>query len=83
MSTQQQNNNLSKQLDELTRLANQAGAEGLWIIRGATDAVLLYSLDDGSDPASDPVVLDIADAELLILMRFSAGDGGEPGIESR
>ncbi|MCB0207701.1 MAG: hypothetical protein KDJ52_00135 [Anaerolineae bacterium] len=30
-----------------------------------------------------PIELDIADADLLVVMRFPKGDGGEPGIESR
>lgn len=100
-------------LQNLTDLANQIGAEGIWLIRGAKNAKLLYQpADEGEPPPNLPGMqlfrgltvdladlaaemgagakiladltlnLDIADAGVLVLMRFPA-DGGEPGIESR
>lgn len=101
------NSNLTQHLNDLADLANQIGAEGIWLIRGARDARLLYKV--GTDEASWPDVpgvkvgltvgaadlpgvkvsvdlslaLDLADAGVLVVMRFPTGDGGEPGIESR
>lgn len=69
-------------LKKLTDLVNAFGAEGIWLIRGAQNAALLYDAADPADPANDPVALDIADAGILLIARFPS-DGGEPGIETR
>jgi len=84
---------LHPRLNDLAEIAKRAGAEGIWLIRGATDAHLLYTPigQPGSHgiPGLDKVStsltirLDLADAGVLVVMRFPASDGGEPGIESR
>jgi hypothetical protein len=84
------------QLNELTTLANRLGAEGVWLIRGATGARIKFDWPAELTPAPkyEPVDgaeisttlgfnLALADAELLVLLRFPIGDGGAPGIESR
>lgn len=106
--------NLADFLWALTRLANIAGAEGVFLIRGAKTARLIYYLDPpencpycGSDDTTDlfdptedvidrfkcqkckqifenpPVNFAIADAAILVVMRFLEDDGGESGIEMR
>jgi hypothetical protein len=61
----------------LTQAAQTAGVEGIWLLRGAEQVTLLaYQVDDKM------LSLELADpSELVILIRFPAGDGGEPGIE--
>lgn len=85
---------MKKQLDQLTILAAAAGAEGIWLIRGADNAAVKFNWPHAAEPLYLPVegakintkfgfTLDIADAELLVIMRFPAGDGGDPGVEAR
>jgi len=80
------NQELAEKLTSLTDLANQAGAEGVWLIRGATNARLTYDADEIKPNdhvnASVSINLALADVGVLVLMRFPA-DGGEPGIEAR
>ncbi|GIK36591.1 MAG: hypothetical protein BroJett011_04240 [Chloroflexota bacterium] len=85
---------LTEKLNQLAGLANRAGAEGLWLIRGAFNARLIYNpsmtkAEEAAWLASDVAVhvntelrLDIADTGVLVVIRFPA-DGGEPGVESR
>ena len=87
------NPNLTKQLNDLADLANQAGAEGIWLIRGAKDVQLTYIASPEAEIPFTPglklspnppiVTIDLVDAEIIVVIRFPAGDGGEPGIESR
>jgi hypothetical protein len=96
---------LKTKLDQLAELANQAGAEGVWIIRGIKNAQLLYEPTTEIEPPDLPGVkkglsiigampgvrvstslalaLDLAYASVIVVMRFPASDGGEPGIESK
>jgi hypothetical protein len=72
-------------------MANHFGAEGIWLIRGARDARLVYTYGEtvpihvGDVPATSSlgINLDLADAGVLVLIRFPASDGEEPGIESK
>jgi predicted DNA-binding WGR domain protein len=88
---------LTENLNQLANLANQAGAEGIWLLRGAAYVSLSY-VDKGvaeeldaalESPAFEELLkkklisLDLADANLIVVMRFPEGDGGEPGIESK
>lgn len=82
---------LTAQLEELARLANESGAQGVWLIRGAQAAQLTYipvgNLQQPEIPGAEAslnlsLALDIADAGVLVLMRFPS-DGKEPGIEVR
>lgn len=81
-------------LDEIANLANNLGAEGVWIIRGANNARLIYEPENSPiRPPNIPGViasanlslsLDIADAGIIILIRFPFSDGhSERGIEVR
>lgn len=83
MPTKNVDSDLSEHLNKLTDLANKAGAEGIWLVRGAQNAVLLYDAGDATDPANDPIALEIADASIIMVARFPQSDGREPGIESR
>lgn len=83
---------LADHLDELIALANEIGAEGIFLIRGAENALLQYDPTDKPKTPDIPGVnatfdigisFHIADAGLLVLIRFPASDGKEPGIESR
>lgn len=71
---------LSEHLTELLDLANEAGAEGAWILRGIQEVMLLYQTDPDQD---HPLALELADAGVYVLLRFPATDGGVEGIESR
>lgn len=84
---------LTDRLEQLAAQANNAGAQGVWLIRGAQAAQLTYipvgniqqpdTLARGAAASLNlSLALDIADAGVLVLMRFPA-DGGEPGIEVR
>lgn len=70
---------LAEALDQLAELANQAGAEGVWAVRGAKAPTLIYS----TEHSVTPVILDVEEAGALVLIRFPAGDGGEEGIEAK
>lgn len=75
---------LTEKLNQLAELAKQAGAEGIWLIRGAFNARLIYSLsmtkaEEAEWLASNEAVrvntelrLDIADTGVLMVMRFPA-----------
>jgi hypothetical protein len=81
-------------LDDLIEAANQAGAEGAWIIRGSNKVKVKTTWPKEERPKYQPgetdasigemgFFLDLAPAGVVVVMRFPAGDGGEPGIESR
>lgn len=78
--------NLAEKLTELTDLANQVGAEGVWLVRGATNARLVYDADEIKPEkrisANVSINLALANAGVLVIIRFPS-DGGEPGIEAR
>ena len=84
---------LAGHLQELTRIANEIGAQGIWLIRGATRARLIYEpageeielpdIPGAQVSGSLDININLADAGVLVVMRFPASDGGEPGIESR
>lgn len=67
-------------LDDLVESARQAGAEGIWVVRGAQRVALLYAFDV-HDVA--PVLQVSPPHEVIVLLRFAAGDGGESGVEYR
>jgi hypothetical protein len=83
---------LAEHLDELADIANEIGAEGVWLVRGVKNARLTYtSAEEIKQPdipgvqasASLSLSLDLADAGVLAVIRFPASDGREVGIESR
>jgi hypothetical protein len=91
--TDKPNSNLADRLQELAQLANEIGAQGIWLIRGAQDASLTYTPGptvelprlEGVPPGvvgglNITLNLEIADTGVLVVMRFPA-DGDEPGIE--
>lgn len=80
--SQQSNTDLTERLEGLADAANDIGAEGIWFIRGAHHPRLLYYARESSENDT-PINLDIAPGEILVVMRFPAGDGGQAGIESR
>lgn len=66
-------------MGEIGKLLKAAGAEGVWMVRGAYDAVLGYvTAEDDTDPLE--LKLEPPD-ELIALARFPAGDGRAPGVE--
>lgn len=79
------------QLQILTTMANRFGAEGIWLIRGAVEPALHYKVDpEQIDPdllenvdLNLEIVLGLAEAGVLVVMRFPAGDGGPAGVEKR
>lgn len=82
---------LTDRLEELAAQANNAGAQGVWLIRGAKDAQLTYGLEaQAAAPKFAGVqsvmnftlALNITDTGVLVIMRFPS-DGGESGIEVR
>lgn len=100
MSNQPVDPNLAENLEEIAEMANQAGAEGVWIIRGAKNASLLY--DPPGPPRTpnipgvkvknvlnietgkrDGIQLDLADAGVIVVMRFPASTNQEPGVDHR
>lgn len=71
-------------LKQLTDLADKLGAEGIWIIRGATVAGLAFSFDEPNEDR-DPALqmLHIAEPhEMIVLLRFEQTDGGAGGVEN-
>lgn len=73
----------------LADLSKQAGAEGVWLIRGASNAHLVYDISEVKPPNNLPdahtnisINLEIADTGVLLIARLRS-DGGESGIESR
>jgi hypothetical protein len=83
---------LAGRLQEISDLANQAGAEGIWLIRGAQDASLTYTPGPAVELPDLPagvlgglnftLNLEIADTGVLVVMRFPS-DGKESGIEAK
>lgn len=66
-----------QQIRALAGFANQAGARGIFLIRGATNLDFVCNL-----PGADlPIWSNFEDARLFLVARFPNGDGGEPGIE--
>lgn len=74
-----QQEKLAGHLEQLAELANKAGAEGVWVVRGAKVPTLMYS----TEHSVTPVILDVEEAGVLVLIRFPVGDGREEGIESK
>lgn len=73
--------NLADDLEEIVLAAVEAGAEGIWLIRGAQAAALALSLTP-ADETQFNLVLEPPHG-VIVLMRFPAGDGKEAGIEAR
>jgi len=71
---------LSRNLDLIAAMANKAGAEGIFIIRGASEPILGFTIADGPDHRSK---MALAEADVLLVMRFPEGDGGQPGVEQK
>lgn len=66
--------------ERIGELLKAAGAEGVWMVRGATDACLAVwftNNDDENATQLEPT----PPHELIVLARFPAGDGREAGIE--
>jgi len=70
---------LAENLAEACDILQEIGAEGVLIVRGAVAPGLSFTLPGMEAPA----YLDIADCGLLLIARFPATDGGEPGVETR
>ena len=67
------------QPEQVVRLAHAAGAEGIWLVRGASSAGITFTF---ADRTIDQVQL-APPHDLVVVLRFPAGDGGEAGMESR
>lgn len=66
-------------MGEISKLLVMAGAEGVWMLRGAYEASLAYV---AAEDDADPLQVDLSPPhELIVLARFPAGDGRAPGIE--
>ena len=86
-----QNSNLTEYLYELAWLARNCGADSVWFIREAQEARLTFAGSEAQTVRLDvPDVdarlslsfsLDLQDAGILMVIQFSAGDGGQPGVE--
>ena len=80
---------LAENLDELTALASEIGAEGVWLVRGVKNAALIYTppesiaTDIPNIKINLDLRLDLAGAGVLVIMRFPASDGREVGLEKR
>ncbi len=72
---------LTEHLDELLTMANEIGAAGAFILRGAQAAALAFSFTN-PDETEQNLVLE-PPHETIVLLRFPASDGQEAGIESR
>jgi hypothetical protein len=58
---------------------NELGADGIWLIRGVKAAAVFVAFDGET---SQRLELN-PPHEMIVILRFPAGDGGEAGIESR
>jgi hypothetical protein len=86
---------LAEHLDELTTIANEIGADGIWLVRGVKEATLTYTPTQGVAMPDIPGVkvnldlsLKLAEASsrgagVLVVIRFPTSDGREVGIEKR
>jgi hypothetical protein len=83
---------LAEHLDELVDIANEIGAEGVWLVRGDKNARLTYTPEEEIKQPDVPGVqasaslslsLDLLEAGVLVVMRFPARDSREAGIEKR
>jgi len=81
---------LAENLDELTTIANEIGADGIWLVRGVKEATLTYTPTQGIAMPDIPGVkvnldlsLKFAESGVLMVIRFPASDGWEAGIEKR
>jgi hypothetical protein len=83
----------SEKVQHLVDLANGLGAQGIWLVRGGLDAQMRFTWPDVEPQKQSGQGLTItsgfgftfgiADADLIIVMRFPVGDGGPKGVESR
>src|SRR5262245_60041772 len=72
----------SPTIEALVAAARAAGAEGIWLLRGAGAAALEWT--DAIGSAAGWTQLDIEPPhELIVLVRIPTGDGGEAGVEFR
>lgn len=63
-------------IQALVRIAEMAGAQGVWLVRGIENPDLIYNL-----PGEDlNLTLSLADASVILIARLP-DDGGQPGIE--
>lgn len=89
--------NVHQNLEQLIELAKRAGAEGIWLLRGPLAPSLIWYFDEEDTPNEEQLsqasarkvhgqnicTLELEETDLLVVLRFPSGDGGEPGIESR
>ncbi len=69
-------------LQHIVGMLKAIGADGAWLLRGANYAALTFDYL-GHGPIDEPPALKLEPPhELILLAKFAAGDGGEPGIES-
>lgn len=72
-------------LDLITISAQIANVEGVWIIRQSKDTSLIFVTNKQLShiPGLSDLgqMLELDDSEMLVILRFPTGDGGEPGIE--
>lgn len=71
-------------LERVAEMLEAVGAEGVWLVRGAKEAVLRwqYSALEQWDILNEELWLE-KPHELILVARFPAGDGGEAGIASQ
>jgi hypothetical protein len=71
-------------LARLIAAARHAGAAGLWIVRGATHARLIYTHDPGAAAVLDTALWPLLELTpplgLIVLIRIPQSDGGADGI---
>ncbi|MBX3058274.1 MAG: hypothetical protein KF770_17565 [Anaerolineae bacterium] len=62
----------------LPAIIKAAGAEGVWLLRGAKSVVMGWV---DNEEATDPLQIELANAEIVLLARFPVGDDKPAGIE--
>lgn len=71
-------------LEQLIAAAQAAGAGGMWLLRGATEAELHWTDEPDPDAHLPFAQLRLTSPhELIVIIRFRDGDGGESGVEFR
>lgn len=70
--------NENLELKQAIEQLKAAGAESVWLLRDAMSVVLGWVHDEA---ATDPLQMEVADAEIILLARFPTSDGKPAGIE--
>jgi hypothetical protein len=72
---------LADNLEEVILMANEIGAQGIFVIRGAAEPSLTYKAA-GPDGEPQNITMNLSDTGTLVVMRFPK-DGGPEGVQNR